>query len=182
MSAALFDPDAIMRAVRAAMRADPAATTATLRQTPGATVAMSQPSQGAARPKPTECRNVANVATGDAPIYAADEAAIEERAGLGADRIPAPYLDAWARLNCQKPFDVTDADWRRALDAGGLFLDQWGGQAAALGWTPGDLFDVRAGLIWTLAGRRAEAIGADHVRLSGGERIMLHAKHAEAGQ
>src|SRR5208283_4525901 len=29
--------------------------------------------------------------------------AIEERAGLAADSVPACYLDAWARLNCQKP-------------------------------------------------------------------------------
>ena len=28
--------------------------------------------------------------------------AIEERAGLAADSVPPAYLDAWARLNCQK--------------------------------------------------------------------------------
>jgi hypothetical protein len=40
----------------------------------------------------------------------ASQAAIEERAGLAADGVPAVYLDAWARLNCQKPFDVSEAD------------------------------------------------------------------------
>jgi hypothetical protein len=39
-----------------------------------------------------------------------DEAEIEERAGIAADRVPAVYLDAWARLNCQKPFHVSDAE------------------------------------------------------------------------
>ena len=56
----------------------------------------------------------------------ADEAEIEERAGLAADRAPAVYLDAWARLNCQKPFDVSEAEWRLALNDGGLFLDDVG--------------------------------------------------------
>src|SRR5262249_54853855 len=49
-------------------------------------------------------------------------AAVEERAGL-ADSAPAIYLDAWARLNHQKPEGVSEAHWRRALDDGGRFLD-----------------------------------------------------------
>jgi len=36
-----------------------------------------------------------------------DEAAIEERAGLAADRVPPVYLDAWARLNHRKPARVS---------------------------------------------------------------------------
>ena len=36
----------------------------------------------------------------------------------------------------------------------------------------GELFDVTAGLVWRLAGERAEAIGADHVRLRDGRAIM----------
>jgi hypothetical protein len=31
--------------------------------------------------------------------FSDDEAAIEERAGLAADRVPAIYLNVWARLN-----------------------------------------------------------------------------------
>ena len=49
--------------------------------------------------------------------------AIEERAGLAADRVPRAYLDAWARLNHRKPARVSEAEWRRALDDGGRFLD-----------------------------------------------------------
>ncbi len=101
---------------------------------------------------------------------------IEERAGLAADRVPAAYLDAWARLNHQRPFDVSEAQWRLALDDGGRFLDAWGSEAAETGWTPGELFDVTAGLVWRLAGDQVDAIGADHVRLSDGRTIARREK------
>jgi hypothetical protein len=61
-----------------------------------------------------------------------DKTAIEERKGLAADRVPAMYLDVWARLNHQRPFDVSEPEWRLALDDGGRFLDAWGEDAAAL--------------------------------------------------
>jgi hypothetical protein len=92
--------------------------------------------------------------------------AIEERAGLAADSVPPVYLGAWAGLNHQKPLGVSEGEWRRALDDGGLFLDQWGSDTAELGWTPDDLFGVNGGLVWRLAGERVKAISADHARLS----------------
>jgi hypothetical protein len=108
----------------------------------------------------------------------ADEAyAIEERAGLAADRVPAIYLDAWARMNCEKPFGAAEAKWRAALDDGGHFLDRWGAEAAAMGWMPGDLFDFRAGLAWRLGGVRVEALGTDRVRLSDGQTIELRQRY-----
>ena len=76
----------------------------------------------------------------------ADEAAIEERAGIATDRIPPPYLDDWSTLNHQKPARVSDAAWRLALDDGGRFLDQWGREAVELDWRPSELFAARAGL------------------------------------
>ena len=36
---------------------------------------------------------------------------------------PAPYLDAWARLQYRKPMAVSAEEWRRAIDAAGRFLD-----------------------------------------------------------
>jgi hypothetical protein len=101
----------------------------------------------------------------------AEAGAIEERAGLAADRVPPIYLDAWARLNCQKPASVSEAEWRLALDDSGRFLDAWGSEAADMRWTPGEVFDVTAGLVWRLGGERVGAIGADHVRLRDGRTI-----------
>ena len=172
-----FDPDALMRDIRAiATRSAPLATIATLRQTPlecrnVANVASSSPDRNA------QCRNVANVAGSSALACDPDHNAIEERAGIAADRVPALYIDAWARLNYQKPFAVSDAEWRLALDDGGRFLDAWGEYATALGWTPGELFDVPregrlGGLVWRLAGERVEALGPAHVRLGDGRTIM----------
>jgi hypothetical protein len=46
---------------------------------------------------------------------------------LASDSVPEPYLDAWARLQCQH---VTVEQWRQAVDDAGRFLDQWGSVAA----------------------------------------------------
>jgi hypothetical protein len=56
--------------------------------------------------------------------------------------VPEPYLDAWARLQVQKPMRVSDAEWRQAIDDAGRFLDLWGSLAPEFQWTPGDLFDI----------------------------------------
>jgi hypothetical protein len=100
-----------------------------------------------------------------------DEAAIEERAGLAADRVPPVYLDAWARLNCQKPARVSEAEWRLALDDGGRFLDAWGELAVDVGWTSENLFSPASGLLVRLEGATVETLGADHVRLDDGRTI-----------
>ena len=106
-----------------------------------------------------------------------DEAdAIEERAALAADRVPACYLDAWARLQCQRPLLLTEIDWRRAIDDAGRFLDAWGADAAALQWSAGELFDVPrdirpGGLVWQLDGERVETLSADHARTESGRTI-----------
>jgi hypothetical protein len=113
-----------------------------------------------------------------APL-ADDLYAIEERAALAADCVPACYLDAWARLQCQKPASVSEAEWRRALDDGGLFLDAWGEDAVALGWMPGDLFDVTAGLVWRLVGERVAALRPDHARLADGRTVIRETSASE---
>jgi hypothetical protein len=42
---------------------------------------------------------------------------------MAMDSVPEPYLDAWARFQCQKPLTVSDAHWRQAVDDAGMFLD-----------------------------------------------------------
>jgi hypothetical protein len=46
--------------------------------------------------------------------------------------VPERYLDAWARLQVQKPVAVSDGEWRQA---------SINGEAVQFGWTPGDLLD-----------------------------------------
>jgi hypothetical protein len=50
-----------------------------------------------------------------------DTDGIEERAGLAADRVPARYLDTWARLQCQLPSYAPVDTWQRAIEDGGRF-------------------------------------------------------------
>ncbi len=99
--------------------------------------------------------------------------AIEERAALAADRVPACYLDAWARFDRVRPPYATQEAWRRAVDDGGRFLDTWGEEAAALGWRVPELFDLpteekSGGLIWFLEGERIDALSGGSARTSGG--------------
>jgi hypothetical protein len=91
----------------------------------------------------------------------------EERMALSSGCVPALYLDAWARLQCQKPFAVADDDWRRAINDAGLFFDAFGPIADDLGWKVADLFDVprpgrNGGLIWWLKGEALRALGPGH--------------------
>jgi hypothetical protein len=89
------------------------------------------------------------------------EVEIEERKAMATDSVPEPYLDAWARLQVQKPMAVPDAKWRLAIDDGGLFLDQWAGLALEFGWSIDELFG-RDGLAWFLEGESVQALGPEH--------------------
>ena len=51
------------------------------------------------------------------------------------------------------------------------FLDTWGREASAWGWTGGDLFAVTDGLIWQLAGHRVVALWPGHARLDDGRTV-----------
>lgn len=106
-----------------------------------------------------------------------DVAELGERAGFASDSVPTLYLDEWARLNCQKPASVSEAEWRLALDDGGRFLDAWGSEAAEAEWTPRELFDVTAGLVWSLGGERVDAIGKDYARLGDGRVVTIRSEN-----
>lgn len=87
-----------------------------------------------------------------------------ERAALAANSVSAVYLDTWARLQCQRPFPVDPKIWQQAIVDAGLFLDQWGALASQFGWSPGDVFDVPAGLVWFIGGSTVETLGPEHAR------------------
>jgi hypothetical protein len=99
--------------------------------------------------------------------------------------VPEPYLDAWARLQCQKPGGVTNEGWRLAIDDAGKFLDAFGSLAVELQLTPGDLFDVwrdgsPGGLVWFLVGETVRALGPAHAITESG-RNFLREKDFDAG-
>ena len=164
MSVAAFDPDAIMHRVRAAAKASALAKSANPLRVEAE---FSGLAELAASP--------ASRAESDA----LDDDAVAERMALCADAVPTVFLDAWARINHRKPVRVGKAAWRLALDDGGRFLDCWGPDAAALGWTVAHLFALPSGLVWRLAGRSVEGLGPRHVRLDDGERITLNVDHDE---
>ena len=72
---------------------------------------------------------------------ASDPAAIEERAGL-ADRVPPVYLDAWSRLNRQKPPRVSEADGGSPSTTADASSTPAEAKRRKSGWTPGELFDL----------------------------------------
>ena len=82
----------------------------------------------------------------------------------------------YAALAACSPEHVLADRWQQAVQDGRRFLDKWGEQAAALGWTPRDLFGLQkspdqphpsyrrlsrydeTGLIWLLQGRPVVAL------------------------
>jgi hypothetical protein len=102
-----------------------------------------------------------------------DDAGIEERAAIAAGGVPGPYLDTWARLQCQRPFGASDQEWWQVIDDAGRFLAQWGSRAVEFGWTPGDLFDVpnetgKCGLAWFLHGDSVRSLEPEHAVTTSG--------------
>lgn len=59
--------------------------------------------------RPLRLGSVANADPDESDDTEFDPVAVEERAALAADSVPACYLDAWARLNDQTPASVPEA-------------------------------------------------------------------------
>ena len=98
----------------------------------------------------------------------------EERAAIiedGAD-VPRAWAEGYAKLcTMPRPTDFTVERWQRLVDDAGRFLDDWGRQAAGLGWHAVDVFGVsphapdarldQAGLVALIRGERVVAITAE---------------------
>jgi hypothetical protein len=96
-----------------------------------------------------------------------------------ANKRSSPLGLAFSAIECRCPDRVDVADWQHAVDDGRKFLNQWGEQAEALGWTAEELFGLHdppeqpgpsyrrlsrydvIGLIWLLHGRPVVALTAD---------------------
>jgi hypothetical protein len=90
--------------------------------------------------------------------------------------IPREWAEGFERLRAMAcPAGIRPDRWRQAIVDAGRFLDQWGGQAAALGWTTLDAFGAHpthplqrvdlAGLVILLHGDELVAITADAARI-----------------
>jgi hypothetical protein len=74
---------------------------------------------------------------------------------------PEAYADAWAVFQIRKPTNVSGADWYRAVDDAGRFLDEWASLALDFGWQLSDIFGSD-GLAWFCAGERVRALRPDN--------------------
>ena len=91
--------------------------------------------------------------------------------------MPPAYADAWAAFQTRKPAQVSEAEWLRAVDAAGRFLDEWASLALDFGWRPPDIFGP-GGLAWFCAGERVRALGPDNA-ISASGRIFARLSLAE---
>jgi len=136
-----------------------------------------QTQQAGELPKPTEAPFVSS---GSAPEARIDRAEPDERAAVAEvdGNVPAAYSATFARLQQRCPEGVPQKRWLLFLDDAGRFLDAWGHQALALGWTDADLFGLdpvaplarydRLGLLWMLRGEAVTALTERAAKLSGG--------------
>jgi hypothetical protein len=121
-----------------------------------------------------------------------ERAAIIEYGGV----IPREWAEGLARLDPDRPpADLPLRRWRRFVDDSGQFLDgPFCAVAAALGWTPHDLFGCdrdrpfaridQSGLLWLLNGDKLVALAADAavIQTPTGSRQTWRRKPIEQGR
>jgi hypothetical protein len=120
-----------------------------------------------------EDRNASPGEAHDLADLAEREAVLIEDAG-----VPAAYAGAFAALQSRIPAGVDRPRWELFIDDAARFLDGWGAEAEAAGWTPASLFGLHAtaplarydemGALWLFKGERCEALTAEWLRLSNG--------------
>jgi hypothetical protein len=147
------------------------------------------PAPSAAPPPPPAPADTAPATGGEAE---AERAAIVEHDGS----IPHTWAEGFARLDPDRPpGDVPLRRWQRFVDDAGRFLDSpFCAVAAALGWTPCDLFGCdrnrpfaridQAGLLWLLNGDRLVMLAEDAATIETrtGARQTWRRKPSEPGR
>src|SRR5262249_51779339 len=89
-------------------------------------------------------------------------------------RVPPAYADAWAGFQTEKPRHISEAEWRRAVDDAGRFLDDWASLALDFGWRPDEIFGP-AGVAWFCAGERVRAFGPGNAVTTSGRIFARYA-------
>jgi len=125
-----------------------------------------------ARLKEHRLEVISALAEAEADDRAQRAALVEE--GSGA---PRAWAEALAQLDPdQPPISIPVERWRTFIDDAGRFLDRgWAARAAALGWTPLDLFGCdgerplsridQMGLLWLLQSRELVALSAEEAKI-----------------
>ena len=120
----------------------------------------------------------------------------EERAALieyGAG-VPREWAEGFARLDmASPPRGLDQRRWRTLIDDGGRFLDQWGAEAARLGWSALDVFGVHPvapnarydamGLVLLINGGEVISIKSDRatIRARGSGSLLTYLRRPSAG-
>jgi hypothetical protein len=88
---------------------------------------------------------------------------LAERSAIAVEdaSVPRAYADAWAAFQIRNPPQVPTAEWYRAVDDAGRFLDEWASLALDFGWQSDDIFGID-GLAWFCGGVRIRALGPDN--------------------
>src|SRR5262245_36097107 len=88
---------------------------------------------------------------------------LAERAAIAVvdANVPRAYADAWAAFQIRNPPQVPIAEWYRAWDDAGRFLDEWASLAMDFGWQSDDIFGMD-GLAWFCGGERIRALGPNN--------------------
>lgn len=143
---------------------------------PGSTEATASPLSDHARAMADRAQRAAAVHADRSGWDAEDwQAEHTERAAVASSKagpVPLEWREGFASLQvAQMPRGFDRATWAQVIDDGGRFLDAWGPQAAALGWTGREVFgvdpgapinrDENKGLVMLLQGRPVVALTAD---------------------
>jgi hypothetical protein len=135
-----------------------------------------------------ELAAIENAECGGAPAKVANPAKVAPAAD-----VPAEWIVGVDRLETMPSPAVVHPDrWRKVVVDAYRFLDQWGGQAAALGWTTLDLFGVHpthpiarvdhAGLILLLHGDELLAMTAQTARIGAqAGAVMTYQRRTDRG-
>ncbi len=140
---------------------------------------------GFAAEKPQDGRNV---------DQAPDHPGTPSRPSGDSAGVPREWIEGFARLDPASPPKGFDKKrWRILINDGDRFLDQWGDEAARLGWTALDVFGVHpkapgarydaAGLVVLINGGDVISIKSDRatIQSNGGKALLTYLRRPRTG-
>jgi hypothetical protein len=91
---------------------------------------------------------------------------------FGCDAVPERFEGAWEAFTAQ--CHARPNAWQAAISSAADLFGHWGLQLVALGFTPGDVFEIphsgkQGGLAWFIRGSSAVALGPGFAKLEDGQ-------------